>query len=509
MSPAEITRDAVLPYAQVLASIRAFAASKTMRSIARILTFIITVSAPGYIARAADPLPEGLRETAGTLMKRALEDDLAYEIVESLTTEVGPRLAGTEAEARARRWAVEKFEALGFANVRVETFDVPLWTRGVERAEITSPYPQPLTVTALGGSTSTGSAGVSGELAAFPDLASLEALSDGALAGKIVFVDEPMTRTQDGSGYGVAVRKRYATAHEAARLGAQAALIRSVGTSSHRFAHTGQMAGATEDGDRGVPTAALSAPDADQLGRMLARNNAVEVRLVLTPQTLPPAESGNVIAEIPGREAPDEVVLVGAHLDSWDLGTGAVDDGAGVGIVMAAAKLLKDTLQPRRTVRIVLFGSEEVGLVGARAYAEQHADELDRHIVAAESDFGAGKIWQFQTRVAEDKLPLARAIGELLRSLGIGPGNNEANGGPDVGVLRAAGVPVVSLRQNGWDYFDLHHTPNDTFDKIDPEQLAQNVAAYATFIYLVAEMPGHFRSDQDATLEIRASRPNL
>ena len=188
-------------------------------------------------------------------------------------------------------------------------------------------------------------------------------------------------------------------------------------------------------------------------------------------------------------------MLVGAHLDSWDLGTGAVDDGAGIGIVIAAAKLLKDALQPRRTVRIVLFGAEEVGLVGARAYAEQHADELDRHIVAAESDFGAGRIWQFQTRVAEEKLPLARTIGELLRPLGIGPGNNQASGGPDIGFLRAAGVPVVNLRQNGWDYFDLHHTPDDTFDKIDPEQLAQNVAAYATFIYLVAEMPGHFRPE--------------
>lgn len=466
-----------------------------MRNILRTLFLLVSGFTWGYPAQATDPFPEGLRETAESLMARGLEDELAYEIVESLTTEVGPRLAGTEAEARARRWATGKLEALGFSNVRVENFDVPLWTRGVERAEIISPYPQPLTVTALGGSTSTGGSGVRGEVAAFPDLASLEVLPDGALAGKIVFVDEVMTRTQDGSGYGVAVQKRRETAYEADRLGAKAALIRSVGTSSHRFAHTGQMRRATEEGGPGVPTAALSAPDADQLARALARGKPVQVKLVLTPQTLPPTKSGNVIAEIPGREAADEIVLMGAHLDSWDLGTGAVDDGAGVGIVVAAAKLLKDSLQPRRTVRIVLFGSEEVGLVGASAYAEQHADELDRHIVAAESDFGAGRIWQFQTRVAEEKLPLARIIGETLRPLGIGPGNNQAYGGPDIGFLRAAGVPVVSLRQSGWDYFDLHHTPNDTFDKIDPGQLAQNVAAYATFIYLVAEMPGHFRPD--------------
>ena len=284
-------------------------------------------------------------------------------------------------------------------------------------------------------------------------------------------------------------------AYEGERLGAKAALIRSVGTSSHRFAHTGQMRRVTEDGSPGVPTAALSAPDADQLARILGRGETVKLKLVLTPQTLPPSESGNVIAEIPGRETPEEIVLVGAHLDSWDQGTGAVDDGAGVGIVVAAARLVKETAQPRRTIRVVLFGAEEVGLVGAKAYAEQHAANLKQHIVAAESDFGAGKIWRFETRVAEEKLALARAIGEALRPLGIGPGHNMAYGGPDLKYVREAGVPVVTLKQNGWDYFDLHHTPNDTLDKIDPEELAQNVAAYAAFMYLAAEMPGHFRAD--------------
>ena len=441
--------------------------------------------------------------TATELMEWADESDLAYQIVESLTTEVGPRLAGSEAEARARDWAVKELRALGFAKVRVETFQVPYWTRGVERAEILSPFPQPLTVTALGGSIGTGPEGVSGEVVSFPSLGALKAAPDNSQKGNILFVDEAMTRTQDGSGYSTAVAKRRETAYEAHRLGARGALIRSVGTSSHRFPHAGQMRRVTEESAPSVPTAALSAPDADQLQRALnrgksrkeSRNKPVRLRLTLTPETRPPVESGNVIAELTGGERAEEIVLVGAHLDSWDLGTGAIDDGAGIGIVVAAAKLLMEHLPrpPKRTIRIVLFGSEEVGLVGAKAYAEQHADELVRHIIGAESDFGAGRIWRFDTRVAEAALPQMANIAAVLRGLGIALGHNEATGGPDMKFLREAGVPVVTLLQNGWDYFDLHHTPNDTLDKIDPAALRQNVAAYAAFLYLVADGDADFR----------------
>jgi len=216
---------------------------------------------------------------------------------------------------------------------------------------------------------------------------------------------------------------------------------------------------------------------------------------VLTPERRPAGVSGNVIAEIPGREAPDEIVLIGAHLDSWDLGTGAVDDGAGVGIVMAAAKAVMDAMPngPRRTIRVVLFGAEEVGLVGGKAYAEAYANELANHIVASESDFGAGRIWRFNTGVVEDKVQVAQALGSVVRSMGAGPGSNAATGGPDMKYLREAGVPVVGLEQNGWDYFDLHHTPNDTLDKIDPQDLAQNVAAWTSFIYLAANSEDSYR----------------
>lgn len=445
--------------------------------------------------QAAAPLARNVTERAQTLMAVAREDNIAHALVTSLTTEVGPRLAGTQAEARARQWAVKTLHELGFQNVREEAFEVPLWLRGEERAEILSPFPQTLTITALGGSVSTGPDGVSGEVVAFDSLAALRRVNAGSLGGNIVFVDEPMARSRDGSGYAAAVAKRREVAYLAQRAGASAALIRSVGTSSHRFAHTGQMRRALEAGETGVPAAALTAPDADQLRRALDYAEPVRVSVLITPRRLPPAPSGNVIAEIVGRERPEEIVLVGAHLDSWDQGTGAVDDGAGVGIVVAAAQVLLEQLQepPRRTVRVVLFGSEEVGLVGARAYAQAHAATLESHIVATESDFGAGDIWRFDTRFAEDKLAAGVAIAKVLEPLGIAQGGNNAYGGPDMKYLREAGVPVVTLMQDGSDYFDLHHTPNDTLDKIASGDLDQNVAAYAAFLYLAAESQLDFR----------------
>jgi len=435
--------------------------------------------------------------SASRLVRLAMNDNAAHAIVTSLTTEIGPRLAGTEAEARARRWALDTLRELGFANVREEPFEVPLWVRGEENAEILAPYPQPLTVTALGGSSATPPEGVRGRVVVFDSLAALQAQADDSLGGHIVFIDEVMARSRDGSGYSAAVSKRRLAAYQAQEKGAAAVLIRSVGTSSHRFAHTGQMRRVLDPGPAGVPAAALTAPDADQLRRVLSHGKPVELRLTLTPRSLAPGPSGNVIAEIPGRETPEEIVLVGAHLDSWDLGTGAVDDAAGVGIVVAAAKLLMEHLPqpPRRTVRIVLFGSEEVGLVGAGVYTRQYAGALDKHIIATESDFGAGDIWRFDTRVGEDALPAADAIAEVLAPLGIARGNNEAYGGPDMQYLREAGVPVVGLLQDGSDYFDLHHTADDTLDKIAPEALDQNVAAYAVFLYLAAETQATFRQD--------------
>ncbi len=431
---------------------------------------------------------------ANRLIEKGFKDEAAYEIIESLTTEIGPRMAGSEQEARARDWAVKRLKKMGFKNIRVEPFEVDRWVRRSESAAIVSPFPQPLVITALGGSVPTPKGGVTGDVVRFESFADFLDSPLTGYEGKIIFIDETMTRSQDGSGYSVAVRKRRTTANEAAKRGAAAALIRSVGTSSHRFAHTGSTRFSAETPR--VPFAALSAPDADQLARAL-RHGPVSVHIELDVESLGPVQSGNVIAEIPGRT--DELVVIGGHLDSWDLGTGAVDDGAGVGITMAAAHLVKKmNRKPKRTIRLILWGSEEVGLVGARAYAEAHKDELDKHFIASESDFGGGKIWRISTNFAEDKLGYAAAFRHLFARFTLAEGNNQTSGGPDIIPLSAMGVPAFRLDQDGTDYFDLHHTANDTFDKIKLEDIQQNVALWSAFIWVAANMEGDLRSDSPA-----------
>ncbi len=338
-------------------------------------------------------IPEAVRENVELLIQKGLDDTVGYAFVRDLTTEVGPRLAGSEAEARARRWATQELAELGFANIRTEPFMIPYWSRRVDRASIVSPAPQAMVITALGGSTSTPPGGVEAEVIRFENMNELRAASPDVVVGKIVFIDEKMTRTQDGSGYGMAVRKRQNCATTTSNMGGVACLIRSVGTQARRFAHTGMMARSAAIGDG--PAAAVSPPDAEQLTRLL-ENGPVQVRLDIQVETQPEAPSGNVIAEVVGRERPEEIVLIGCHLDSLDLGTGAVDDGAGCGIVVGAAHLILSLDEaPRRTIRVVLYGAEEVGILGGHAYAKRHVNEMDQHILAAESDFGADKIWRF------------------------------------------------------------------------------------------------------------------
>jgi hypothetical protein len=442
-------------------------------------------------APAVAPISAEQQRTVERLRATALESDRAWEIVENLVTEVGPRLAGSEAEARARDWAVRMLRANGFSNVRIEPFTIPYWDALREEAYIVAPFPHRLVIAALGGSPSTPAGGLEAEVVRFASMADLEAASDRTVAGRIVFIDERMARTQDGSGYGAAVRKRGRCAPEAQARGALACLIRSVGTDPHRFPHQG---GNSRQADgASLPAAALAPADADSLARLVARGGT-RVRLVIEADLRENAPSGNVIADIRGRERPDEIVLLAAHLDSWDLGQGAIDDGAGVAIVTAAARLIRDLpRRPRRTIRILLAGAEENGVHGGKAYAREHA--TDTHIVAAESDFGAGRIWRFRTRFAESALPYGSAIQRQLAPLGIIAGDNAASGGADISDLRQAGVPVVDLSQNGLDYFDYHHTADDTLDKIDPEALRQNVAAYAVFAYLAAENDWVFRAE--------------
>lgn len=440
----------------------------------------------GTIAALALPFPALAQSLdVAALRDAALADTLAYDLTESLTTEVGPRLAGTEAEARARDWAVARLTALGFSNVRAEPFTMPVWVRGEEKAFITAPFPQPLAVTALGNSGSTGEKGIEGEIVFFPSFADLQAAPEGSLKGKIAYVSHAMRATQDGSHYGAFGAARRQGPGIASQKGAAAILIRSIGTDHHRNPHTGVMN--FPDGVKAIPAGALALPDADQLERVLKRGKPVTVKLVMTPRQTGNHPSGNVIAEVPGRDPAAGIVLVACHLDSWDLGTGAFDDAAGCGIVAAAAKRIMDAGGARRTIRVLFAGAEEVGVHGGRAYADAHKGE--RHVVAAESDFGADRIWRFDTSIEGSAAPVAARLATALAPLGINRGSDSRpGGGADIGpVARANGVAIIDLQQDGSRYFDLHHTPDDTLDKIDPVQLRQNVAAWTAMLAVTAD----------------------
>ena len=433
------------------------------------------------LASAAPALSQTVQPQVAKLRDAALKDDYAWDIVEGLTTEVGQRMAGTEAEARARDWAVKRLKAMGFANVRVEPFDMPVWTRGPESAAILSPYPQKLAVTALGNSASTGPQGVTGEVVGFNSEAEFEAAPDEAVRGKIVFVSHAMPRTQDGSGYGYFGGPRRQGPTVASRKGALAIVVRSIGTDHHRNPHAGVQQFA--DGVKPIPAGALAIPDAEQLQRILKRGKPMTMHLTLVSHVTQ-GSSGNVIAEVPGRDPKAPPILVGGHLDSWDLGTGAIDDASGVAITTAAAKRIMDAGRPLRTIRIVWFGAEEVGLFGGLDYLKKHGSEP--HYAIAESDFGADRVWKVDSRLGKDREAEAKALQLALAPLGIIPGALDKADGSDIEPLLVAGLPGVGLSQDGTHYFDLHHTPDDTLDKIDPEALRQNVAAWTTMLAVLS-----------------------
>jgi carboxypeptidase Q len=422
-------------------------------------------------------------EQVGALRDAALNGDhYAWDITEGLTTEVGQRMAGTEAEARAREWAVRKLTAMGFANVRVEPFDMPVWVRGAESATILAPFPQKMVVTALGNSASTGPAGVTGEVVAFDSVDALRAAPDSTVKGKIVFVDHRMMANQDGSGYGQFGAPRRQGPTVASQKGALAIVVRSIGTDHHRNPHAGVMT--FNDGAAPIPAGALSIPDAEQMQRILKRGKPVTMHLVLVSQNIGTRQSGNVIAEVPGRNPTLPPILVSGHLDSWDLGTGAIDDASGVAIAAASAKRIMDAGRPLRTIRIVWFGAEEVGLFGGLDYRAKHGKEP--HYALLESDFGADRIWKVNSKLGDARKAEAEAIGRALAPLGIVAGSFTEAEGSDIGPMLADGLPGVGLSQDGTRYFDYHHTPDDTLDKIDPAQLRQNVAAWTAVLAVLS-----------------------
>ncbi|MGZ3184511.1 MAG: M20/M25/M40 family metallo-hydrolase [Telluria sp.] len=440
-------------------------------------------------ASAADGLSEQDLRTAAAVRDGARASGLSYRILESLTTEIGPRMAGSANDPRAVAWAEAKLRELGFDKVWKEPVSFPKWTRGaVETAEILAPFPQPLRVTSLGLSVATPAQGVTGEIVRFATFKDLVDAPADAVRGKIVFIDHKM---HDASEYSKVQAGRTHGAAEAAKKGGLAVIIRSVGTDSHRLPHTGSMR--YEDGVTKIPAAAMSNSDADLVAHMLGRGQPVRVKLNVSGAFEGAATSYNVIGEITGSEKPDEYVLIGGHLDSWDLGTGAIDDGAGVAITMGAAAFIKSQgLKPKRSIRVVLYANEEQGLIGGAAYAKTHHDQLDKIQAASEADSGQGPVLRLNSYVLPAALPVVAQMQQVLAPIKVAAGDNNAHPGPDMGVLKAAGVASFGLALDEHDYFDLHHTPDDTFDKIEPGRINQSAGAYAAFAWMAAQAPVRF-----------------
>ena len=446
------------------------------------MKFPLALSALALIAAAPPPVIPPAARVASLRDDALANDHYAWDLVEGLTTEVGQRLAATEAEARARDWAMQNLRALGFSNVHVEPFTMPVWTRGAESAEIVAPFPQKLVVAALGNSGSTGPAGITGQIAYFDSVEALSAAPDADVRGKIVFIDHHMAPTQDGSGYGQFGAPRRQGPTIASKKGAIGIVVRSIGTDHHRNPHTGVQVFA--DGATPIPAGALTVPDSEQLIRILKRGQPVTMHLTLVSEHHDGGQSGNVVADLPGRDPSLPMLLVGGHLDSWDQGTGAIDDGAGVALATAAAKRIMDAGRPLRTIRIVWFGAEEPGTFGAAAFAKAHA--TDKFAGMAESDFGADRIWKVDTRLGTGRKAEEDALFAALAPLGILKGVTDKAGGSDLDELVEAGAPVVGFHQDGTRYFDWHHTPDDTLDKIDKDQLRQNVAAWTAMLAILS-----------------------
>lgn len=429
-----------------------------------------------FVAVAALAMPSfaGSVETAAQLRDKALIDATAWNIVETLTSEVGPRPIGSASYDRSRDWAVAKLKALGFTNVHVETFPKPAWIRGAESAEIVGAHPQKLALLGLGFSVPTPKGGIEAPVVVFGSYAEMLEQAPGALTGKIALVNQPMTRTQDGTGYGSAVEARNGDG-EAAKRGAVAYLVRSISTGSNRSPHTGWTGGPGPH----IPCAALGVPDADMVAA-LARHETVRIRLKLQSTVDQKAVAFDVSGEIKGREKPDEIVVIGGHLDSWDPGTGAIDDAAGLAITTAAAKLIGDLpAHPRRTIRVVWWGSEENG-GSAEAYAKAHAGE--KFVIAGESDLGADHAYKV---ALPQGIPGLDEVMAPLKTI-VSP-EPPRHGGSDIAGLQEAGVPILAVSEDASRYFDYHHSADDTLAVVDPEGLKQNTAVWASLVYLVAD----------------------
>jgi carboxypeptidase Q len=420
------------------------------------------------------------RDAAERIIARATRDSAAWQRIAALTETFGNRFSGGEGLERAIDWVLAEMNRDGLDNVRGEPVMVPRWVRGAESAELVSPRRQVLPMLGLGGSVATPAGGITAEVLVVRSFDDLRARAARA-AGRIVLYNVPFTT------YGETVRYRSTGAIEAARAGAVASLLRSVTPYSMRTPHTGGTAYA--DTVRKIPHAAITPEDADMIERMIGRGERVTVRLTMAAQQLPDAPSRNVIGELRGRELPDEVVVVGGHIDSWDVGRGAMDDAGGVVAAWEAIRLLRELgLRPRRTIRVVGWTNEENGLRGGNGYRDAHRAELDRHALAIESDAGVFRPLGFGFAGSDSAFAVVKQIGTLLE--GIGAGNiTRGGGGADIGPIMQLGVPGMGLTVDGTRYFWYHHTDADTVDKLDPREVALCVATLAVMAYVVADLP--------------------
>ena len=437
---------------------------------------VVAIPALGFAAEAPP---------AQRILDAALADSTAYDRLAHLCDRIGHRLSGSPQLERAVTWAEATLKADGADRVWKDDVPVPVWIRGEERGRIVAPVEHPMKLLTLGMSLATPPEGITGEVVMAASLDELRALGE-KVRGKIVFFNRPIERNGEGErGYGFASNLRYSGVIEAAQLGAVAMIIRSLGTVDYHLPHTGTTA--YDETKPRVPAAAITAEDAGRIARFLAAGETVWVHLVLRPERRPDGPSHNVLAEIRGREKPDEVVVLGGHLDSWDVGCGAQDNGAGVVVTMETIRLLKKLgLRPRRTIRAVLFTNEENGGRGGKDYATRYADAMDRHVAAIEIDSGGARPTGFGVSAGTGGLEIVSRLAAPLAVIDADT-VKEGGGGADTGPMRKHGVPLLGLRPDTTRYFDIHHTEADTLDKVDPHDLAMLSGAMAVMAFSLAD----------------------
>jgi len=449
------------------------------------------VSLLALLSSAVIATQDSYEEAAQRILRASETNDRVVDVLRHLTDRIGPRLSGSEGAEAAVRWTAARMKEDGLSNVRLQPVLVPHWVRGVETAELLVPARRKLLVTALGGSIGTPAGGLTADVVEAKSFEELERLGD-RVKGKIVYFHNPMDPALPPfQAYGTAVTFRGRGAVEAAKRGAVASLVRSLATRSLGTPHTGAMNYSPEV--TRIPAAALSTEDADLLHRLIEHGDTPRIRLELTCREEPDVLSSNVIGELPGREKPAEIVVIGGHLDSWDLGTGAFDDGAGCAMAMEAARLLKELgLVPRRTVRVVLFMNEENGGRGGAAYGQLSPSELAKHVAAIESDSGADAPLGFTVSQGGHAAEMVTKWANLLAPIGATRVVTGGFGGADIAPLGMRGVLALGMTQDATRYFDFHHSAADTFDKVDVPSLRKNLAAMAFMAWALAEYPARF-----------------